>query len=444
MPSTLSLHPSSREPVDVMRIAMIGQKGLPATYGGIERHVEELGTRLAAQGHDVTVFCRTSYANGGRDHGGMRLRHLPTVSTKHLDALVHSALSTLASMIDPPDIVHYHALGPGMLAPLPRYLSRSKVVLTVHGLDHERAKWGSGAQAVLRAAAWMSARVPDATIGVSLALAEHYRSLYGRSITYVPNGVTPRQPQPPAEITTRFGLAEGSYLLFVGRLVPEKAPDLLIRAFRHVRDDLRLVIVGGSSFTDRYASVLRRLAAEDPRVILTGYVYGATLQELYSNAAAFVLPSLLEGLPLTLLEAASYGTPVVVSDIPPHVQVVQEDGPGRRLFRSGDERSLTEALRTTIGEFVREREGARQFSGQVAEAYRWDDVARTTESIYRQLLDDRRLQTARATAAPGRLPRGETPWSGTGASAPSRRSVLHPPPHRRPSRSSASVRWAPY
>lgn len=370
-----------------VRIAMIGQKGLPATYGGIERHVEELGSRLAERGHDVTVFCRTNYSSGARKHGGMQLRHVPTLSTKHLDAVVHSALSTLVSMADPPDIVHYHGLGPGLLSPLPRYLSRATVVQTVHGLDHHRAKWGRGAQEVLRTAAWMSARVPDATIGVSRALADHYRSRYGRPIAYIPNGVTARRPPPADEITRRFGLVEGSYLLFVGRLVPEKAPDLLVRAFRHVRSDLRLVIVGGSSFSDRYADSLRRLAAKDPRVTFTGYAYGTTLEELYSNAAAFVLPSLLEGLPLTLLEAASYGTPVVVSDIPPHVQVVNVDAPGHHLFRSGDEDSLAEALRSTIRNRPLEREEARSFSSQIASTYRWEDVAHATEELYRRLLD---------------------------------------------------------
>ncbi|MGH2541057.1 MAG: glycosyltransferase family 4 protein [Actinomycetota bacterium] len=371
-----------------MRIAMIGQKGLPATFGGVEHHVEELGRRLADRGHDVTVFCRTSYSNGARDYAGMHLRHVPTMSTKHLDAIVHSALSTLVSMADRPDVIHYHALGPGLLSPLPRYLSSSKVVLTVHGLDHHRAKWGMGAQAILRTAAWMSGRVPDATIGVSSALAEHYRSHYGRSITYIPNGVTPRRPRPADEISKRYGLVQGSYVLFVGRLVPEKAPDLLIRAFRHIPDDLRIVIVGESSFTDNYAARLRRLASADPRVVLTGYAYGAILDELYSNAAAFVLPSLLEGFPLTLLEAASFGTPVVVSDIPPHVQVVNEDAPGHHLFRAGDAGSLAEALLTTVRNYPHEHEQARIFSKEVADTYRWGDVATATEELYGRVLDD--------------------------------------------------------
>jgi glycosyltransferase involved in cell wall biosynthesis len=371
-----------------MRVAMIGQKGLPATYGGIEHHVEELGSRLAERGHDVTVFCRRNYSNGGREHCGMHLRYLPTIGMKHLDAIVHSALSTLVSMGDPPDIIHYHALGPGLLSPLPRYLSHSKVVLTVHGLDQDRAKWGRGARVVLKTAAWMSARVPDATIGVSRSLVEHYRSRYGRPITYIPNGVTARRPRPADDITKRFGLLRGSYLLFVGRLVPEKAPDLLIRAFRHIRGQLRLVIVGGSSFTDQYAVSLRRLAAEDPRVMFTGYAYGDTLEELYSNAAVFVLPSLLEGLPLTLLEAASYGTPAVVSNIPPHVQVVNEDAPGHHLFRSGDEEALTGVLIRTIRSYPLEREGAKRFAKHVANTYRWDDVARATEELYRRLLNE--------------------------------------------------------
>lgn len=379
---------------------MIGQKGLPATYGGIERHVEEVGSRLAERGHEVTVFCRRNYSTEDREYRGMHLRPMRTPTTKHLDAFVHSALSTVVGMTEAPDIVHYHALGPGLWSPMPRYLSPSKVVLTVHGLDQHRAKWGRGARAVLATAAWMSARVPDATIGVSRALTDHYLERYGRSLVYIPNGVTSRRRPPARLIRERFALAEGSYVLFVGRLVPEKAPDLLIEAFRHVPGDLRLVIVGGSSFTDRYAASLRRLASADPRVMFTGYLYGETIEELYSNAAVFVLPSLLEGLPLTLLEAAAYGVPIVASDIPPHLEVVTRDAPGHRLFRSGDARSLAQVVESVIENRASEQMGARGFSRSVVRTYRWDDVARATEDLYRRLLSLRQ-----PPASPRRLVR---------------------------------------
>ena len=165
-----------------MRIAMIGQRGIPATFGGVEHHVEELGSRLAERGHQVTVYSRSNYTSERQTiYRGMRPRYLPTVSSKHLDAIVHSTLSTVDAMLADADIVHYHAVGPGLPAVLPRYLSGAKVVLTVHGLDAERAKWSRSAQLVLRFGQWMSARVPDATIVVSRDLAHHFRDRYGRS-----------------------------------------------------------------------------------------------------------------------------------------------------------------------------------------------------------------------------------------------------------------------
>jgi glycosyltransferase involved in cell wall biosynthesis len=399
---------------------MIGQKGVPATFGGVEHHVEELGTRLAARGHDVTVFCRPGYSDGASQPGGIRARSVPTVRTKHLDAIVHCGLSTLVSLMDAPDVIHYHALGPGLVSPLPRYLSGSKVVLTVHGLDHDRAKWSRSARTILRAAAWISARVPDATIGVSSELVDHYRTRYGRSIAYIPNGVTRRQPRPASEITGRHGLHPGSYILFVGRLVPEKAPDLLMRAFRRIHDDdVRLVIVGGSSHTDRYTAQLREIASTDPRILMTGYLYGPTLEELYSNAAAFVLPSTLEGLPLTLLEAISFGSPVVVSDIPPHVQIVGGDAPGRHLFPSGDDIALAGTLEKTIESYPREHADALLSSKDVLARYDWDEVARATEELYERVVREPTVRSSPVRAAQGirtRLvpSRGSRSSTGTG------------------------------
>ncbi len=370
-----------------LRIAMIGQRGVPATFGGIEHHVEELGSRLAARGHEVLVYCRTNYTQQRlRSYRGMRLLHLPTVSRKHLDAIVHSALATADAVRRGVDVVHYHAVGPGIPALLPRFLSPAKVVLTVHGLDAERAKWGAGARTVLRVAEWLSARVPDATIVVSRDLARHYRAQYRRSTWYVPNGVEEPPSRPPRRILERFGLRGGDFLLFVGRLVPEKAPDLLLEAFRSLPTDQRLVIAGGSSFTDDYVRSLRARADADTRVLMPGYVYGELLEELYANASAFVLPSSLEGLPLTLLEAAAHGTPVVVSDIPPHLEVVGGDGPGHRVFRAGDPADLRRALTRVLDAWPEERRGAQELRRRVLDAYRWDAAIEATESIYRSLL----------------------------------------------------------
>ncbi|HEX6844271.1 MAG TPA: glycosyltransferase family 4 protein [Actinomycetota bacterium] len=379
--------------MEPLRIAVIGSRGVPATFGGIEHHVEELGARMVARGHEVVVFARTNYQERPvREHRGMRVVPLPTVSSKHLDAIVHSSLASARSLTGRFDVVQYHAIGPGIPAALPRAFSRAKVALTVHGRDGERAKWGRGAKAVLSAAEWLSARVPDATIVVSEDLARHYREAYRRRTDVIVNGVEAGTPLPAAEIASRWGLGAGAYLLFVGRLVPEKAPDMLLRAFRTLdAPDLRLVIAGGSSFTDEYVASLERAAAADPRVVMAGYVYGDTLRELYANAAAFVLPSFLEGLPLTLLEAASFGTPVVVSDIPPHLEIAHGEGPGHRVFATGDERRLRDALDRALADPSSEREAAAGFRDDVLARFDWDEATDRTLAVYERITRGRRV-----------------------------------------------------
>jgi glycosyltransferase involved in cell wall biosynthesis len=370
---------------------MVGQRGVPATFGGIEHHVEELGSRLVERGHEVIVYARTNYLESPiEEHRGMRVKVLPTVDSKHLDAIVHSGVSTTAAIRERVDVIHYHAIGPGIPGALPRYGSHAKVALTVHGRDGERAKWGRGARMVLSTAEWMSAKVPDATIVVSKDLQRHYADAYGRTTWYVPNGVEPKDRLPAREIAERWGLTQGSYILFVGRLVPEKAPDLLIRAFRGLPGDVRLVIAGGSSFTDDYVSSLEALAANDPRVLMAGYVYDDALTELYSNAAAFVLPSALEGLPLTLLEAASFGIPLVVSDIPPHLEIVGEEAPGHRVFASGSEDGLAAAIARTRMDEKAEQIAAKRFREDVLQRYDWDRVVDQTEQVYETIVGGKR------------------------------------------------------
>lgn len=366
-----------------LRIAMVGQKGMPATYGGIERHVEEMSSRLVALGHEVTVYCRHSYDAMPMDqYRGVRLRWVPTVASKHLDAIVHSATATFAALKDRPDVLHYHGIGPALVTPLPRYLSRVRVVQTIHGLDNRRAKWNRAARAALGAAHWLSGYVPDVRIAVSQELTAHFRNRFGSDTRYVPNGVADPRPVPAQQITTRFGLTAGGYLLLVGRLVPEKAADLLIRAFRRVDTDLKLALVGGSSFTDDYVATLRAAAGDDPRIVFTGFAYGDLLAELYTNAAAFVQPSRLEGLPLTLLEAASYGLPMVASDIQPHRELLDADAPGGRLFSDGDEADLARALRRVLADLPAEHRAAARTGARLRAEYSWDAAARDVEQLY--------------------------------------------------------------
>jgi glycosyltransferase involved in cell wall biosynthesis len=365
---------------------MIGQRGIPATFGGVEHHVEELGARLVERGHNVTVYCRPNYVNGARRHyRGMRMRSVPTIGRKHLDNIAHSAASTVDAMRHAPDIVHYHAIGSGLVAPLPRFLSGSKVVLTVHAPDHLRQKWGPAARTVLRTAAWMSARVPDATIVVGRWLADEYRATWNRDTVYIPNGVRSPHPRSLRVATKHLHVEPRRYLLFVGRIVPEKAPDQLIRAFAAVPGDMRLVVVGGSCFTDDYAAYVAQLARDDPRVVLAGYVYGEELDELYTNTAAFVQPSLLEGMPLTLLEAASYGVPLVVSDIPPNTEIVGGPNAGVQVYRAGDPRALANALRCVLSS-DHATAAARRVRERVLNTYDWDSTADATEDVYHRLV----------------------------------------------------------
>jgi glycosyltransferase involved in cell wall biosynthesis len=333
------------------------------------------------------VYSRDNYVQEQvPEYRGMRVRYLASAGTKHLDFIAHSAASSVRVLRDSADIVHYHALGSGLVAPIPRYLSRSKIVLTVHGLDYARKKWTGPGRVALKLGEALSARVPHATIAVSRALADHYATKLKRRAYYIPNGMPRAVQMPLGEVGRRLGITEQRYFLFVGRLVPEKAPDLLLRAFARVRADVRLVIAGSSGFTAEYAESLRCAAATDRRVVMPGGVFGAELSALYSNASAFVLPSSLEGLPITLLEAIGHRAPVIVSDIAPHLEVVGEDGPGHRVVPQGDAGSLTAAMEAMLGRSSEERAAVETLARRLADRYSWEAVADATERVYLRVL----------------------------------------------------------
>ena len=364
-----------------MRVAMIGQKGIPATYGGIERHVEELSKRLAARGHQVTVYCRYHYTPTVPPAGtyyGVRVVRLPSWNTKHLDTATHVAMATAHSLFQGYDIVHFHALGPSLFSLLPRWLGASTVV-TVHGLDWQREKWGRVASWVLQRCEYPAVHFPDRTIVVSRTLQKHFLENYRRDTIYIPNGTHLPTPRPPTRLG-RYELEPGKYVLFVGRLTPEKGAHFLLEAFQHVNTDMKLAIAGGMSFTEGYVSELKKY--ESDRVRLLGYCYGEVLEELWSNAYAVVLPSTMEGLSIALLEALSHGRCVLMSDIPENLEVA---GDCALTFRSRD----IEDLRVKLQSLLADPELVRRFEAQartrIREHYNWDRVVDATDAAYREL-----------------------------------------------------------
>lgn len=363
-----------------LRIAMVGSRGIPTAYSGIETGLAELCPRLADRGHRIVVYCRKSYGLPD-SYRGVKLVSLPSLGTKHLDTISHVFLSVAHLLAkETVDIVHFHAVGPTLLSWIPR-LADKKVIATVHGEDWRRDKWGPGAKSVLRLGETASARFPHRTIVVSRTLESHYRTTYGISVDYIPNGVTIRVPRPPQKITSLYGLRGEDYILFTGRLVPEKGCHYLIEAFRRLGGDLRLVLAGEGFHTERYVETLRQRAS--PGVLFAGHVSGEIIEELLSNARLFVLPSTVEGLSLSLLEAMAFGRCVVASDIPENREIIGNAG---FVFNNGDVGDLERILRGIIGRPELLRGLGQRARELVIKKYDWDEITRATEAVYQSVL----------------------------------------------------------
>ncbi len=385
-----------------LRIAMIGQQGIPARHGGVERVCEEVGARLAAAGHEVTVFnSRRGAVNRMRTHRGIRVRWVWSTAGKRTGNLTLSLRSTLHVLFRRYDVVHFHAIGPCIFVPLLRFKRRTVVIATIHGRDDLRAKWGRGAQHLLHRAALISASAPDAVIVVSRALRDDYLTTFGRETTYVPNGVS--VPADDALVADGPPGVHAPYVLALGRLVPEKAFDDLVAAFRRLDPDLdaELIVIGGSSHTDDYVERLAKAAAGDERIRMLGAIYGDALEEFFRGAALFVIPSHLEGMPLTLLEAAGRGLPVIASDLEVHRDVLSTaaGGPGRRLFPVGDIDALATQLGAALADLDSEHAAAKTLRDEVISRFSWDETAAATLAVYTDALR-RKTGGAGARTAP--------------------------------------------
>lgn len=356
---------------------MIGQKGVPYP-AGIENFTEQVGWRLAQRGHSVTVYVRP-YVEVGESYRGMTIRRLPSINTKHLDAISHTLVASLDALVRGFDVVHYHAIGPSVLSFVPR-LRRTPTVAQLHGLDWQRAKWSRIASLFLQAGEIASVYFPNRTVVVSRALQRYVAQTYHRDAAYVPTGVESFEHVEPDEIR-RWGLREGGYLLFLSRLVPEKGCHYLIDAYRRLGTEMPLVIAGSGTHTDSYESSLR--AAAGPKIIFTGTVRGRVLQELFANAYAYVLPSDIEGLPQTLLEALGHGRCVLASDIEPNVEALGDCG---LTFRASNVDDLHGKLRYLLDHPERvaaEHDKARR---RAREHYGWEAVVDRLEAVYESCL----------------------------------------------------------
>ena len=373
-----------------LRIAMIGHKRIPSREGGVEVVVDELSVRMAQMGHHVEAYNRFGHHVSGKKYDqeygwkgrkfykGVRIYIVPTFRRSSLNAIVYTFFATIMALFHHYDVIHYHAEGPCAMLWLPHFLKR-KVVVTIHGLDWQRAKWGNFASFVIKFGERMAAKYADDVIVLSDNVKQYFADVYHREVTYIPNGINRPKPQGQTVIEEKYGLKKDGYFLFLARIVPEKGLHYLIEAFSGLETDKKLVIAGGSSQAMDYMERIHRMAAEDERILMTDFVQGQVLEELYANAYAFVLPSDVEGMALTLLEAMSYGDCCLVSDIRENTEVVEDMA---LTFKKGDVRDLRRQLVWMLAHPEEVRRMGEASVDYICGKYDWDDVTRRTIAVY--------------------------------------------------------------
>lgn len=367
-----------------MKIAMLGAKAVPA-IGGIAGYVEEVGARLADRGHEVTVYCRPHFLDGDcDDYRGMQRVLTTGLRGKHLDATSHTLTSVLHALHRDYDILHIHGAAPAMFGSLLHFKPHGYVVTTLHGLDWSGTKWGGAASRAMYAAARLGVAAADRVTAVSRWVRDQAQTRLHCDAEFIPTGVNFPQLMPPQELQT-LGVEPGSYLFCASRLVPEKGVHYLLEAFSELDTDKRLVIAGNCPYEDPYVTHLQELAND--RVIFAGYAKGRLLAELYSNAYLYVQPSEMEGLPLSVLEALSYGRCVVASDIPQNKEAL---GPCGHTFASTDPLALRRQLAYLLNrpdvvgaQFARSRDYVRRERD-------WEITTDRYESLYEGLIRGRR------------------------------------------------------
>lgn len=373
-------------PKKKLKIAVFGQKRIPSREGGVEIVVEELATRVASLGNQVTVYNRSGHHVSGsefdekrlKSYKGIRIKTVPAIQKRGLAAVSSSFFASLCAAWGNYDVVHIHAEGPAFWCAIPKLFGK-RVIVTIHGIDWARAKWSNSfGSKYIKKAEQKAVKHADAIIVLSKNVQDYFREQYNRETFFIPNGVNRPNLEEANEITERWGLKKDGYVLFLGRIVPEKGLKYLVDAWKDIKTDKKLVIAGGTSDTDDFAIDLKRNCGDN--VIFTNFVQGQVLRELYSNAYVYTLPSDLEGMPLSLLEAMSYGNCCLTSDIPECAEVVEDKAV---LFKKSDVADLREKLQNLLDhpEIVQKyKDEATEF---ICRKYNWDDVTRKTLALFR-------------------------------------------------------------
>ena len=369
-----------------LKIAMIGHKRIPSREGGVEIVVDELSTRLVKLGCRVDAYNRYGKHTAGKKfdqrrgkyYNGIRLITIPTPKSSSLNAIVYSFFAALRALFGRYDVIHFHAEGPCIMLLIPK-LFGIRVVATIHGLDWQRSKWGNFASDMLKLGEKIAAKYADEVIVLSRNMQDYFLENYGRKTHFIPNGITRPQIRKAELIRERYGLEKDGYILFLARIVPEKGLHYLIEAFYQMKTDKKLVIAGGSSHSHAYMEQIREMASRDERILMTDFVHGQCLEELYSNAYLFVLPSDVEGMALTLLEAMSFGNCCLVSDIKENTEVVEEHAV---TFRKGDVEDLKRKLSELLNSPERVEAIRRESQEFICAKYNWDEVVTETLKLY--------------------------------------------------------------
>lgn len=377
-----------------MKIAFIGQKGIPATSGGIEKHVEEVAVRMAKQGHKVFVYVRDNYTDKDlRIYQGVELVHLPSIPTKHLDAISHTFFSALHALFQNYDVVHYQGIGPNLLNWITKIFNPGVATIsTFHCQDYLHQKWGWVAKHSLKLGEYITCTVPDAVVAVSNSLAGIAKKQYGSEAIVIPNGAQVSYSASVNQLT-QWGLEDKKYILSVGRLIKHKGVHYLIEAFKQLEETeklpegFKLVIVGDGFHTDDYVGYLRNISAGSKNIIFTGAQSGETLKQLFSHAYLFVQPSETEGLSIALLEAMGYGLAPLVSDIKENLEPIGDCG---FSFESKNIDSLYEKLSQLLYKQTEIKATGECAKNKIAKEYNWDLIAEKTLAVYENIISSKK------------------------------------------------------